>query len=335
MIKVVSDPKECEIFLKNHYASILDSYGYKKILNEWYKPEKFLFFLNENSFLPLVAKENMASFYGGTAFNSANRVPNDKILINYALDYLLERDISFRLLCITNDIFDFLEEPVRKYDVPYPPQWVYEVVKPFDALEYIRSKPTKKRRKTYRYIYNRKRLFDFKTFTFGDLERYFPSIMKKHIDYFDRRGKKSAWEKRKLLLFSILKYFYEKENLYMRGIFFENTIVGFYAIAYNKKEVVLYFGGTFETDDCHLSKIWYFDMMEQSTLLACSLGIKSINALRGNFVNKRRFGFVPHPLYALVCDKNWVVARDGSVTKDEYEKIYHRFFGAESLSAQK
>ena len=329
MVQIIQKPEKCENLIVNHYKSILDSYGYKKILNDWYQPEKYLFFLNDGNLLPLVIKDNMATFYGGTQFNNANFVPEDKTLINFAIEYLLTNNYSFRLLSITNDIFDHLDKSIKQYDVPYPPQWIYPVSKPFDPLEYIRQKPTKKKRKDYKYTYNRRQHYRFETISFSQFEKYFPTIIQKQILYFDQRGIDSAWKNKESLFFSILKYFNEHEKLFMRCIFHHETIVGFYAIVYNQNEMILYFGGTFEFNDYHLSKIWYFDMLEQSTQLAYQLNIAVINASRGCFTNKKRFGFIPHPLYGLVNDENWIVMRDKSITVEECQKVYRRNFGAE------
>ncbi len=330
MVEIITEKMRCEASLKDSRRSILDSFGYKKILNDRYGPDEYLFFREGDDLVPLVAKEGMATFYGGPQFNHANFLPENPKLLDTMLKYLVEQDYRFRLLSVNNDIFSLLDPAFRKYDVPYQPEWHYKKPEVFQAETFIEQFSVRKIRRSYRYAFIKKREYRFETIPFGQFVNIFPQIMKKHRNYFRQRGLKSAWEGKEELLLSILGYFEKNEQSLIRCIYRDDEPAALYTIVYDQKEMLLYFGGSLETKDHYISKIWYYDMLEHATTIARKLNIESINALRGNYATKRRFGFTPHPLYALVRDPQWHIRRDSEISDEEYCRIYGRDFGAET-----
>ncbi|WP_201352015.1 hypothetical protein [Hydrogenimonas urashimensis] len=319
----------CEKILAGLDNSILDGFGYKKILNDWYRPQTYLFFRFGREIVPLVIKDNLVTFYGGSQFNHANFLPENPELINSTIRYLMKHHRHFRLTSITNDIFPLLEKAHMRFDVPYPPEWHYEKGEIFHPETFISRLQGYKIRRSFKYAFNKKKGYSFQTLAFDQFHTLFPKLVQKHIEYFKERGLESAWEGKENLLFSILEYFEKNMHLLIRYISHRGNPAALYTIVYSEKEMILYFGGSLNKDDHYISKIWYYDMLEQATTIADRLQIPTINALRGNFANKRRFGFTPRPLYALVNDPEWEIRKDPNIREEEYENLYGRAFGSE------
>ncbi len=44
--------------------------------------------------------------------------------------------------------------------------------------------------------------------------------------------------------------------------------------------------------------------------------------MRGTTINKKRFGFMPVPLYAFVKDALWIIQEDNDIDPESYESVY-------------
>ena len=116
---IVTEPSKCEKIYQGHYRSILNSYGFKRILNKYYRPDSYLFFTDRNEFNPYIVKNKLITFYGGKPFNHFNSLSNNMKLINRTLQYISSRQYRYHLTSITNNPHQLLMPDNRKYEVPF------------------------------------------------------------------------------------------------------------------------------------------------------------------------------------------------------------------------
>ena len=322
-MKIITDKNECHKIIQNHKSSILDSYGYKNILNTHYNPDAYLFFVDGEDVIPLVVKNNFVTFFGGARHNSAHTLPNNKALLNDMLSYLKKENYRFQLLSIKKDYFDLLEESNKYFDVPYPAEWHYKQIQYYNKINIIEASQGKKRQQL-RQILRKSQEYTFITLAFSEFKRQFHFIMKAHLNYFSDRGKKSIWENNEDFFLDLWIYFNKEENLLIRLIKLEQNIVGISICIYNNDEIIFFFISSLTKNNPFIIKIMYFDMLEMAKNLSDSSKITHFNALRGAMSNKGKFGFTPVPLYALVKDDNWIVQADSDIDPESYESIYGR-----------
>lgn len=322
-MKIITNEKECNEIIGNYKNSILDSSVYKKILNSHYDPDSFLFFVEGNDFVPLVVKNNLVTLYGCPRFNETDSLPNNETMLNEMFSYLEKEDYDFQLLSIHKDYFGLLEEKNKQYDVPFSVEWHYKNIQEFDKLDILNGVNGRKRRK-YKRVLRESQNYIYATMSFVDFEVQFNFLIKAHTDYFSKRGKGSVWENNEDFLFEQLKYFEEKENLLIRTISSQHQVVALYTLVYNNEEMIYFFGTSLKKEDPYISKIMYFDILETAKQIASGTKTTQLNALRGTAVNKKRFGFAPRALYALVKDHNWTVQTDPDIDPSEYDNIYGR-----------
>ena len=91
--------------------------------------------------------------------------------------------------------------------------------------------------------------------------------------------------------------------------------------------MIYVFGGTFDKDDENISMLIYFDILENSKIIANKYNIKNLDAMRGSFGYKKKLNFKPKALYALVSDNKWIPSLDVNLTKEDYYCAYGREFG--------
>ena len=322
-MKIITDKNECHKIIQNHKHSILDSYGYKNILNTHYDPDTYLFFVECEDIIPLVVKNNLVTFFGGTRHNEANTLPNNKTLLNEMLSYLKKKNCRFQLLSINKDYFDLLEESNRYFDVPYPVEWHYKQVQHYD-IENIIEASGRGIRKRLKLLRNRIHDYTFIRLSFAEFKAQFSLLIEKHISYFSERGKETVWKDNEDFLLKLLTYFNKEENLFIHCIKLKQDIVGVYVLAYNNKEMVAYFASSLKNDNNDISQIIYLDILETTKQISTGTNITQLNTMRGTAVNKKRFGMIPVPLYALVQDDNWIVQLDNDIDPESYESIYGR-----------
>lgn len=322
-MKIITDINACHKIIQNHKNSILDSYGYKFFLNTHYNPDAYLFFVEDEDVIPLVVKNNLVTFFGGDRHNTAHTLPKNKALLNNMLFYLKKENYRFQLTSIKKDYFDLLEESNKYFDVPYPVEWHYKQIQHYD-IENIIETSSKRMRKRLRYVKKRIPDYTFKTLSFAEFKIQFNTLVEKHISYFSERGKESVWKGNEDFLLKLLTYFNKEENLLIRLIKKKENSVGISVLVYNNKEMVFYAASSLKKDDHYVSQILYLDMLEAAKEISIGTNITQLNAMRGTAVNKKRLGFSPVPLYALVNDDNWIVQADSDIDQESYENIYGR-----------
>ena len=319
---LLTDPTKYLQSIATYKHSILDSYGYKKILNDHYAPDEYLLFSDSHTLVPLVRKNDLVTFFGGTQHNHYNTFPLTPTGLKTVLEELTKNDLKFRLLSMTQDPMKILPPDFQKYDVPLPVTWIYKNIQSYDEAEYLAQLKGKKKWYMKRTI-GKKNNYSFEKMDFADFRSVYQSILYKHNRYFRDRGKKSVWENNENLLLDILEYFDTEEKLCIVTIQ-RLTIVGIYILVYNDNEMIYYFGTSLDYQDNEISKILYLDMLEKARDIARTYDIMDFDALPGGFSNKKRFLFFPVPLYGLVNDPDWVVKYDPELTAEEYDRLLKR-----------
>ena len=322
-METIKDPLACERLIKDYKKSILDSYGYKKILNNFYNPDEYLFFKNDLEIIPLVVKNNIVTFYGGMQHNHYNSLDVSKEFLNDVLTYLHQEKKIFRLLSLKNDPYALLNENNIQFDVPYPATWIYQNIVNYTMDDLLSTYNSKKRWQMKRVLKNQPS-YTFEDMSFEDFLNNYNLIIQLHNQYFKDRNLISVWENNKDLLLQLLHYFQENEKLIIRTIKKGNVLYAIYIIVYNDNELIYYFGTSLKSNDNYISKLMYFDMLDNANKIAFRYNIYSFDALRGGFSNKKRFNFKPKALYALVHDQQWIVKRDSDLTEEEYKAVYRR-----------
>ena len=321
-MKIITDINECHKTIQNYKNSIFDSYGYKNILNTHYDPDAYLFFVDGEDVIPLVVKNNLVTFFGGTQHN-VHTLPNNGPLLNSMLSYLKKENYRFHLSSIIKDYFDLLEESNKYFDVPYPVEWHYKQVQHYDIENILEGLSGKKRRRI-KYLMNKSQNYTFTTLTFTEFKAQFSLLIKKHINYFSERGKETFWKGKENLLLELLTFLNKEENLFIRLVKLKQDMVGIYILVYNNKEMIFYFISSLKKDNNDISQIMYLDKLQIAKQIATKTTITQLNGLRGGFTNKIKFGFMPVPLYALVNNDNWIVQTDSDIDPESYESVYGR-----------
>ena len=322
-MEIIKDPRICETLIKDYKKTILNSYGYKKILNDFYNPDEYLFFKNDLEVIPLVAKNNIVTFYGGMQHNHYNSLNVSKTFLNDVLSYLHQEKKVFQLLSLENDPYAMLNNNNSQFDVPYPAIWIYQNIVDYTMDNLLSTYNSKKRWQMKRVLRNQPS-YTFEDMSFENFLNNYNLIIQLHNQYFKDRDLISVWENNEDLLLQLLKYFKENENIIIRTIKKENVLHAIYVIVYNNKELIYYFGTSLKSNDNYISKLMYFDMLDNANQIALRYNIDSFDALRGGFSNKKRFNFKPKALYALVHDQQWIVKRDSDLTEEEYKDVYKR-----------
>ncbi len=322
-MKIITDINECNKLIKNHKNSILDSYGYKKILNLHYNPDAYLFFVDGEDVIPLVVKNNLVTFFGGARHNHAHTLPRNKVLLNSMLTYLKKENYRFQLTSINQDYFDLLENSNKYFDVPYPAEWHYKQIQHYDQISIIEASHGKKRQQL-RQILKKSQDYTFITLPFSEFKRQYHFIMQAHFNYFSDRGQESIWKDNEDFFLDLWTYFNREENLLIRLIKFKQDIVGISISIYNNKEMIFFFISSLTKNNPFIIKIMYFDMLAMAKSLAVESKITQFNAMRGAMSNKGKFGMTPVPLYALIKDDNWVVQVDSDIDPESYASVYGR-----------
>ena len=166
--------------------------------------------------------------------------------------------------------------------------------------------------------------YTFTTLAFTEFKEQFSVLIKKHISYFSDRGKETIWKDNEDFLLKLLTYFNKEENLLVRLVKLKQEIVGISILVYNNEEMIYYFASSLKKDDHYISQSMYLDELKIAKRISTGTKISQSNALRGAYSNKKRFGFTPIPLYALVKDDSWIVQADSEIDPNTYESVYCR-----------
>ncbi|MFW3405397.1 GNAT family N-acetyltransferase [Aliarcobacter butzleri] len=314
-IKIITDKITCENILRTKKSDkiIEGNYQYKKILNDFYSPEQYLFFIKEKDVIPLVIKDSLVSFYGGIHYNEYNNLPQDKQLVNFVLNYLKEHNLEFRLLSIRDDYYDILDD--EQIDVPYGANWEIKDVPSYSLEDVLSQHNSKERNNLLRCIKKQDEYEIYLENDFSDLEK----ILRAMSDYFKNRNISFGWNFKEKLFIELIHYFKKNFNLTYKVLKKSNYIHGVYILIYNDNEVIYFFGGPLLRDN-NISTLIYNDLLKEVK----QLNIKKLDAMRGSFGYKKKFGFKPKPLYALVSDNRWNKMLDSDFSIEEYNKLFNR-----------
>lgn len=327
---IITDREQCESFVEPLNESILNAHYYKHLLNTNHQPDKYLFFELDGHIVPLVSKNGLVTFYGGTRHNVANRLDVPQQLINDALSYLEREGYRFQLTSILNDVFPLISHKHQSFDVPYTVEWHYQNVRNYHT-DLLLEGCTGKKLWSWKRVIRNTDSYTFETLDFEEFTNRFESLMAAHNAYFSGREKTSVWSGTESLLLKVLTEFHRRHQMMIRLILYEGKPSAIYTLVHSKSEMIYYFGGSMSLGDHYISKVMYLDLLEQSRLIATAPGscINSLNGLAGAFTNKPVFGFKPKPLYALVHDPRWTIRLDPDVEPDLYYQTYGRSFGCE------
>jgi hypothetical protein len=330
---VVTDKEKCyklaKIFYMQNKSTILNDWELKKTLNDSFSPDAYYFFVENNDLLPVVAKDNICYFFGGNMpFNDDNRIVKNKKLLNNAISFFKNKDLEFVLTSIDDDALNMLDFENKKFDVPFNQKWIIENINNFNIDSFIAKSKKKKRDKLKRAV----KLYDkLKVVNISNEEYvkvYLNKILSMKIKSFEDRGKKNAWVNHKGLYRTLFKLFFEKYDCVNNIIFLNDSIVASYNLVKHENEIFLAFSNCYDNSLDYVQFFTYIDIIKSaSDFSKCDNSICFLNAGRGNFGYKKRMGFIPVPMYALVDSKNWIIKKNKDITENETMSLYKRDFG--------
>lgn len=328
-VKIISDLVQAELEIKDFLSDSnpLSSFLIKKKVNDAYKPDDIIVFKSCNSIIPIVVKDNLATFYGGQMpFNDYNAIKDFKLL-DFVLNFFQNKKLDFRLLSIENDYANYISKKNLSFDVPYNQRWVFKNVKKFQTNDLICRLSRKRRNKTRRAL---SKIKDSKL-VFKNLDKSSYSlrkdILEKSIINFNARGKENIWSKYENLYVDLLNTLIEELNSLVRILYEDEEMVGYYVLTPGKNSLFLPFSNSFETENDEVTSCLYFDALEKSSILASDKNFVELDAGRGSFTYKKRFKFEPVSYYALVSDSSWNIKRDLDLSASETLDLYGRDFG--------
>ena len=315
-----------------HDLKFLKSFKFKKLLNDEYKPDRFVSFVLGDQILPLVIKNNIASFYGGLMpFNDYNSLSARGPLLNGCIKYLTRNGFLFKLLSIDNDCYSLLNDSHRYFDVPYNQRWVYPDVGNFSPENLLEGMTKKRRYKTRRAIDRLKMHSTIQVEPHDFMSQYASLVLDASIQSFKERSKLNAWAANNKLFHKMIHFFVVNYEPIIKLVLDGEKIVGFYMLLSDPSsdEIFLPYANNFNVSDPDVMGGIYFDILnEASTLAKSRKSSMSLDAGRGSFTYKKRFNFMAKPLYALVNEPTWCVHYNDDLTINETNALYGRSFGA-------
>ena len=329
---LVTDKKECYHLAEEYFSSkkdcrILSKWEVKKTLNDFFEPDGYLFFKSDNNILPLVTKKNVCYFFGGDLpFNEENEASTPPL--SAAIQFLSKNNFLFKLTSINNDPIFHLKKDQKKIDVPFNQSWIYKNIVEFDETEFIASQKKKKRDK----LKSAKKLAsNTQIITVSGLEYrslYLDEALVKTNDVFAQRGLVNCWKNKKQLLNKLFDGFVNEFPSFNR-VFIDSQskqMIASYNMFLNEDEIFLAFSNCFDFKKQNLQFAVYLDILKNASSLTTSKN-SYVNAGRGNFGYKKRMGFEPSPVYALVNHPEWKTQKDKDLTSEETIALYKRDFG--------
>tara|TARA_R110001592_G_scaffold206045_5_gene456745 strand:+ start:372 stop:1376 length:1005 start_codon:yes stop_codon:yes gene_type:complete len=331
-VRIVTDKRECYKLAEKFYSNenmILGSWKIKNKLNNVFNPEKYAFFVENDDIIPLVIKHNTCYFFGGNMpFNDYNVIVKNQSLINEMFKHLKRNNYNFRLESISNDVFYMLGKENKQFDVPYNQNWVISDIGNFNLESFISNTKRKKRNKIKRAI----KLYEhvqIKTVSNEEYtERYMNNILHMKIKAFRLRNKINIWEKHPNLYIDMFAIFFKEYDCINKIISIDNKIVASYNMVISSDEIFLAFSNCYDTSIEYLQFLVYTDLLTTSITYAKFKNNNFLlNAARGNFGYKKRMGFSPTPMYAIINDTTWLKEYNKDLTQQETKNIYLREFG--------
>ena len=303
------------------YNPILGDFRIKKILNDYFNPDEYLFFTDDVSWLPLVVKGGVVYFYGGNLpLNEYSHV--SETLFDSALKWLVAHDYEFVLTGICNDYYNQMSDCNKKYDVPYNQDWTMDL-STYDEDLLIQSQPKKKRGKLKRTIKSRSD-YSFVTVSFDEfMAQWSDCVLSKMISSFGFRDKNNSWQTNSDLYELISVAMDNLFNCDIRLMFKSGNLCGFYFLVSSGSFSHVLFCNSFRMNDSNVTPLLYFDLLNRSKLFERSV----VSAGRGSFSYKKKLGFSPVPLYCSTNHKSWNIHMNGDLSEEETVSLYGRKFG--------
>lgn len=331
-MSIVTDKIECYKLAQQLYNNedlILGSWKVKNKLNDAFNPDKYVFFVENDDIIPIVIKHNTCYFFGGNMpFNDYNRIVKNQSLINEMFEHLKRNNYNFRLESIRNDVFYMLGKENKQFDVPYNQNWIIDDIGNFNLENFINDSKKKKRNKLKRAIklYERVQIKTVSNEEYAEI--YMNDILHMKIKAFRSRNKINIWEKYPKLYKDMFKIFFKEYDCINKIILIDNNIVASYNMVISSDEIFLAFSNCYDTSIEYLQFLVYTDLLTTSITYAKFKNSNFLlNAARGNFGYKKRMGFSPTPMYAIVNCKEWTVSRNNDLSEQETSELYKRNFG--------
>ena len=236
-MKIVTGQEACEALISSLNSSILDSHAYKRLLNAAYQPDTFLFFHADGETVPLVVKNGLATFYGGTRHNYATRLPDHPELLQAALRHLLQHEYRFQLVSILDDPLPRLVDEHQRFDVPYKVEWHYRGIRDYQP-ELLLEGCSGKKLWSWKRVFQNQTSCTFETLDFQSFEQRFDDLMRAHNAYFAGRKKVSVWSGSETVLRQILTHFHQRHRLLIRLILHAGKPRAIYTLVHNDTEMV-------------------------------------------------------------------------------------------------
>lgn len=325
-IDIIKDKKRCEMLLDfNDYR--IDGWRTKKILNDHYKPEEFLFFCDGVGMIPLVRKGDLITYYGGLHYNEKITITGSSTLLNFAIDYIKNNNLRLRLLSIVNDPLELLSEENKKYDVPFNQYWVFKNIINY-SLESLNKNWNSNFRRKVSIMMDKLPEYQIRTLNYNEFKVMRSKIIEGHIAFFNKRNHKSAWEDNTELFESLTDQFMEDGILIPTVFEKRDGLIGCNILLKDDSIISHWFTTRLDDDKDWLPILLYLDALETAQKMANKESYSELDATRGAFTYKPKMGFSPLPSYAIVLDKEWEVKYSDDLSKEDTIKLYGRDFGA-------
>lgn len=284
-----------------------------------------LFFIHEPSgiVLPCGELDGVIQFYGGERFSECNQLLGDGADARILLEHVLVADQTVRLLAWDKDPIGYLGSSHQKLEVPFNQYWVVpaatELEKHIAALKPAVAKE-------FRYLL---RKFEYRRFELGNWSSvavYLDKFISHTSESFAGRNRQFALdnERHRAAAIAFCQSAFQHDALQLTEIVYQNEVVGLCVIV----------------DDVGADEAVYLmnlyisspsDISNGVTLAAITYATnnkRQVNALRGAFTLKKKYGLTPVPSYAVVKDPAWRVQPQVDLDEDELQLLYGRAFGS-------
>jgi hypothetical protein len=328
---IITNPEKCLELSKQIYSydRVLSTPAFKKLLNESFSPDSYLFFHEEDEILPLVAKGDICHFYGGDLpFNEFNRVPNSKKILSKCFEFCENHNLSLKLTSIVNDPVSLLSDSRLAYDVPYNQLWLRKNIKEFDIENFLLSFKSKKRDKLKKALALSHKFDILEVNSNNERLDFLNNTYESINNIFENRGLVSCWKNNKNLYRKVNEYFWDNFKTINRVFTNKTTnqMEASYTLVFNDNEIFLAFSNCYNFNIEYFQYFIYLDILKTSAFHAKNKDIE-LNAGRGNFSYKSRMGFTPVPMYALVNAPDWSPKNNNDISESERVTLYGRDFG--------
>ena len=299
-VSEITDLDECRHLWMQRAAPFGD-FGFRKALADQCGMEPH-FLKAGDTVLPTGVHNDIFYFYGGLKYNEHNGFigsGNEREILDWI------SGTKFRLLAWDSDPLAFSDD-MASYDVPFNQYWVQDI----DYWSYITSLPRKTERKI-RYL---GRKYSFERRITGNIP-LIEEFIDKTIDAFKKRNAPCAYETMRDVVMLACNYLEERGKLYVKRVLYKGEIVGLAVMVEGvptKFLLSLYQRSPSDISDGNL---------------VAALTSAPIDALRGSFTLKKKYGLHPRPSYALVRDPTWVKKDQTDLDESEILLLYGRKFG--------